>query len=112
TERPDVAASHLFEGHVIVMVDTSPSMIITPTTLFHHLQHAEEFRQAPTSGTFVRWVRFFGILVSIFLLPFWYLLSTNQELLPEALSFIGPNEIPEISHCFYRLLWQMLGLSC
>jgi stage V sporulation protein AF len=30
TERPDVAAAHLFEGHVLVMVDTSPSVIIAP----------------------------------------------------------------------------------
>lgn len=34
TERPDVASTHLFEGHVLVMVDTSPSMIIVPTTFF------------------------------------------------------------------------------
>jgi len=111
TERPDVAASHLFEGHVIVMVDTSPSMIITPTTLFHHLQHAEEFRQAPTSGTFVRWVRFFGILVSIFLLPFWYLLSTNQELLPEALSFIGPNENTGNIPLFLQIIMADVGIE-
>lgn len=32
TERPDVAAVHLLEGHVLVYVDTSPSVMITPTT--------------------------------------------------------------------------------
>ncbi|MGR5907422.1 spore germination protein [Bacillus paranthracis] len=37
--------NHLLEGHVLVLVDTSPSAMITPTTYFHHLQHAEEFRQ-------------------------------------------------------------------
>ena len=58
TERPDVAANHLLEGHVLVLVDTSPSAMITPTTYFHHLQHAEEFRQNPAVGTFLRWVRF------------------------------------------------------
>ncbi len=47
TERPDVAANHILEGHVIIVVDTSPSVIITPTTIFHHVQHAEEYRQAP-----------------------------------------------------------------
>lgn len=34
TERADVAAVHLLEGHVIILVDTSPSVIITPTTFF------------------------------------------------------------------------------
>ena len=46
-----VAASHILEGHVIIIVDTSPSVIITPTTLFHHVQHAEEYRQTPAVGT-------------------------------------------------------------
>ena len=52
TERPDVAANHILEGHVIIITDTSPSVIITPTTIFHHVQHAEEYRQAPAVGTF------------------------------------------------------------
>jgi stage V sporulation protein AF len=92
TERPDVAASHMLEGHVLIMVDTSPSVIITPTTFFHHVQHAEEYRQAPAVGTFVRWVRFIGILASLFLLPLWFLMVLEPSLLPEPLSFIGPNE--------------------
>ena len=44
TERADVAATHLLEGHVIIYVDTSPSVMITPATIFHHMQHAEEYR--------------------------------------------------------------------
>jgi stage V sporulation protein AF len=103
TERPDVAATHLLEGHVIIMVDTSPSVIIAPTTFFHHVQHAEEYRQSPAIGTFVRWVRFIGILVSIFLLPLWYLFVIEPSLLPEKLSYIGPNEkanIPPIVQLF------------
>ncbi|MGN8647119.1 spore germination protein [Gracilibacillus sp. HCP3S3_G5_1] len=92
TERPDVAATHLFEGHVLIMVDTSPSMIIMPTTYFHHVQHAEEYRESPAVGTFVRWVRFIGIVASLFLLPLWLLFVIEPELLPENLQFIGPNE--------------------
>ncbi|MBU5594271.1 spore germination protein [Amphibacillus sp. MSJ-3] len=111
TERPDVAASHLFEGHVVIMVDTSPSMIITPTTLFHHVQHAEEYRQAPSSGTFVRWIRFFGIFISIFLLPFWYLLAIEPDLLPEALSFIGPNEDTGNVPLFLQIILADVGVE-
>jgi stage V sporulation protein AF len=92
TERADVAAAHLLEGHVIIYVDTSPSVIIAPTTYFHHVQHAEEFREAPVMGTFVRWSRFLGILTSIFLLPLWLLFVLEPSLLPDKLSFIGPNE--------------------
>ena len=81
-----------FEGHVVIYVDTSPSVIIAPTTYFHHVQHAEEFREAPVMGTFVRWSRFLGILTSIFFFPLWLLFVLEPSLLPDKLSFIGPNE--------------------
>ncbi|MFC3038975.1 spore germination protein [Virgibacillus xinjiangensis] len=92
TERPDVAATHLLEGHVMIIVDTSPSAIILPTTFFHHLQHAEEYRQAPTIGTFIRWIRFLAVGLSMYLLPLWMLFVLQPELLPENLAFIGPND--------------------
>ncbi|SDQ53050.1 spore germination protein [Virgibacillus salinus] len=92
TERPDVAANHVLEGHVLLIVDTSPSVIILPTTFFHHVQHAEEFRQTPAIGTFIRWTRFLAIMASIFLLPFWLLFVMEPTLLPKELSFIGPQE--------------------
>ncbi len=97
TERPDVAAIHLLEGHALVMVDTSPSVIIAPTTLFHHMQHAEEYRQNPAVGAYIRWLRFFAILSSVFLVPLWFMLVINPQYLPEWLKFIGtqkPVKIP------------------
>ncbi|MBM7584411.1 stage V sporulation protein AF [Bacillus pakistanensis] len=103
TERADVAATHLLEGHVLIFVDTSPSVIITPTTYFHHLQHAEEYRQSPTVGTFVRWARFIGVIASLFLLPLWYLFVLDPSLLPEKIAFVGPNEetnVPVIIQIF------------
>ncbi|WP_459499629.1 spore germination protein [Bacillus sp. C1] len=96
TERPDVAANHLLEGHVLIIVDTSPSVMITPTTYFHHVQHAEEFRQNPAVGTFLRWVRFVGIIFSLFLLPFWLVFVFEPTLLPEKLAFIGPNKMTHL----------------
>ncbi|HZK44030.1 MAG TPA: spore germination protein [Syntrophomonadaceae bacterium] len=96
TERPDVAANHLFEGHILIIVDTSPSVMIAPVTYFHHLQHAEEYRQNPTVGVYVRWVRFFGVFASIFVTPLWLLFALSPELLPEALNFIGPEKVGKI----------------
>lgn len=92
TERPDVAAHHLLEGRVIVAVDTSPSVIILPTTLFDHMEHAEEYRQTPTVGTFIKWIRFMAVLTSVFLLPLWLLFVLEPSLLPSELSFIGLKE--------------------
>ena len=83
TERPDVAAQHLFEGHVLIMVDSSPAVMILPATLFHHLQHAEEYRQNILSGIYVRWIRFFAVLISVFLAPLYLLVSLQPEFLPK-----------------------------
>ena len=34
TERPDVACSYLLEGHIVVLVDNSPLVLILPCTVF------------------------------------------------------------------------------
>jgi len=103
TERPDTAATHLYEGHVLIIIDGSPSVMITPATYWHHMQHAEEFRQKPLVGAYLRFVRFIAVFASIFLLPLYYLFSVNQDLLPRALNFIGPADEGVIP-----LIWQFL----
>ena len=65
TERPDVAATQLFEGHVVILVDGSPSAMVAPTTFWHHLQHAEEYRQKPIIGAGLRLVRFVERVIEV-----------------------------------------------
>ncbi|MCW3491452.1 spore germination protein [Dethiobacter alkaliphilus] len=110
TERPDVAAMHLYEGHVIMMVDTSPAAIIAPATFFHHVQHAEEYRQSILSGVYVRWIRFLGIFISMFLAPLYLLVSLHPELLPEMLDFIGPEEVGNVP-LFIQFIIVHLGID-
>jgi stage V sporulation protein AF len=102
TERPDVAAVHLLEGHVLLYCDTSPSVMITPTTLFHHVQHAEEYRQKPIIGAYLRWVRFAAIFASVFLLPLWFMFASDPTMLPKEWRFIGPEDKSHLS-----LIWQV-----
>ncbi|WP_213166607.1 spore germination protein [Alkalicella caledoniensis] len=96
TERPDVAAIHLLEGHVVLICDTSPSVIIAPATLFHHLQHAEEYRQSPLVGTYIRWIRTVAIFFSLFVTPLWLALAYQPEILPEGLAFLGPEQVGNV----------------
>ncbi|MDF9840391.1 stage V sporulation protein AF [Paenibacillus sp. PastF-1] len=96
SERPDTVASHLLEGRVVIFVDTSPSVIVLPTTFFDLCQHAEENRQTPFMGTYLRWVRFIGVFASMFLLPLWMLLVIHPELKPPMLEFIGPQKMAKI----------------
>jgi len=92
TERPDVAAVHLLEGHVCLIVDTSPNIIILPTTFWHHVQHVEEFRQNMTAGSFLRLVRLGAVLLSLLLPPTWLAFALQPRLLPETLAFLGPRD--------------------
>lgn len=103
TERADVAAVHLLEGHILVIVDTSPSVMILPATFFHHLQHAEEFRQSPSVGLFQRWVRYLGVFLALIGVPLYLLVSIQPQLLPSGLKFLGPEKVGKIN-----LMWQFL----
>lgn len=81
TERPDTFCSHLYQGMFGILVDTSPSAMIGPISLFDHMQHAEEFRQSIISGSYLRIIRFIGIVLSFISIPVWYtLLEYNVSL--------------------------------
>ncbi|RDU37658.1 spore germination protein [Neobacillus piezotolerans] len=110
TERPDTTAVHLYEGHVCVLVDGSPSVLITPTTYWHHLQHAEEYRNKPLVGAYLRIVRFFAVWASLFLLPLWYLLVIDPSLVPKSMKYIGPNDPGKIP-LFLQFLIIEIGID-
>lgn len=77
TERPDVACSYLMEGHVLVLVDNSPLVLILPGSVFQFTQNPEDYYNSPSVGTYFRLVRFLCIPVSLFLMPLFLLLSTH-----------------------------------
>lgn len=110
TERPDTLAAHLYEGHVAIIVDGSPSVLITPTTFWHHMQHAEEYRNKPSVGAYLRFVRFIGVWASIFILPIWYLFAIDPSILPPALSFIGPKDHGEVP-LFLQFFFIEIGID-
>lgn len=103
TERPDTAAVHLLEGHVVLLVDTSPAAIILPATFFHHLQHAEEFHQDVTLGIYFRLVRYLALLLAWVGTPLWLALANSHDMLPKALEIIGPKEPGRVP-----LMWQFI----
>ncbi len=92
TERPDVCISHLLEGHVAIIVDNNPSVLITPITFFTFFQHYEDYNTHPVVGTYLRWVRFLYVFSSLLIVPFWLLIVMYPNNVPDFLSFIGPKE--------------------
>lgn len=79
TERPDLVSAQLLKGNIAIVVDTSSSVIIVPTTIFEHTKHIEEYRQVSIIGTFIRLIRYFAIFISIFLVPIWMLTLSNDD---------------------------------
>lgn len=110
TERPDVVAAHLMEGHIAIIVDTSPSVMIIPVTLFHFTQHAEDYYQNITVGTHLRWVRFLGMICAFLIPPLYLLIVHNKEYLPEFLQFLGPKESSVIP-IFLQFILLEFGLD-
>lgn len=107
TERPDVVAAHLLEGHVVIVTDTTPTAMILPATAWHYTQHAEEYFQNPVVGTYLRWVRFLAILVAFFITPLWLLLAEHPEIRPETLFFVGPKSLSRIPIFIQFLLLEL-----
>lgn len=107
SERPDSVASHLMDGSIVLFVDTSPSVMILPTTFFDLCQHAEENRQTAFMGTYLRWVRFAGIFASLFLLPLWLLMVMEPGLKPAALQILGPQESAKLPIILQFLLAEL-----
>ncbi len=92
TERPDTAAAQLLEGSVIVITDTSPQAMILPTSIFDYLEETDDFYFPPLTGTYLRLVRTFILLLSVVITPLWYLTLEYASILPEALSFLVPKD--------------------
>lgn len=106
TERPDTAAAHVLEGNIVILVDNSPSAMITPTTVFDVIDEADDYYFPPITGTYLRFSRFLIAFITYFLTPTFLLLMQNQEWIPEAFDFIRIQDEMNLP-----LLWQFLVLE-
>ena len=108
TERPDTAAAQLMEGSVLVICDTSPQVMILPTSIFDFMQETNDFYFPPLTGTYIRIVRHVVFWLTLVLTPTWYLLIMHPELLPNWLSFIIPTETGRIPIIAQLLLVEFM----
>ena len=92
TERPDTAAAQVIEGSVLVFCDTSPEVMILPTSIFDFTEEADDYSFPPLTGSYLRIVRMIILLLSVVVTPLWYLTIENSDSLPQALRFLIPDE--------------------
>ncbi len=92
TERPDTAASEVLEGRILLICDTTPQVMILPTSIFDFLQQTDDFYFPPLTGSYLRIVRTIMLVLSVVISPLWYLAVKNAAALPPSLSFLVPDE--------------------
>ena len=83
TERPDKVAASLLEGRIALIVDGSPNVLLLPLLFVQLLQSPEDYYTRMMPGTFMRWIRYMGLLIAI-LFPSLYVAITSYhpEMLP------------------------------
>ncbi|EKQ53836.1 MULTISPECIES: spore germination protein [unclassified Clostridium] len=92
TERPDVAAAHIVEGKIIVIVDNSPNVIILPTGIFDFSQDVNDYYFPLFTGNYLRIVRNLVMLATIFLTPVYLLIVNGNIFIPSYFDFIKPQD--------------------
>ena len=108
TERPDSAAAMLIEGSIVIISDNTPEVLILPTASFDFLQEADDFYLPPFTATYFRIVRLFILILTLYLLPLWYMLIRNPHLIPPGLDFIKVEDTPAIPVIFQIFIVELI----
>ncbi len=107
TERPDAAAAELLEGRVLVLCDTSPQVMVLPTSIFDFMQETDDYYFPPLTGCYLRLVRHFVFFISLIFTPLWYYFVSHPEALPAAFSFLVPESEAAVPLFFQLLLVEI-----
>lgn len=101
TERPDVACSYLEEGHIVILVDNSPLVLILPCTIFQFTQCAEDYHKPPVVGTYFRLLRFLCIPINTLLMPVFLLLTTQYPAISRKLQLLPTEDLSKTELVVY-----------
>jgi spore germination protein KA len=110
TERPEIAASKLLEGRVLIVVDGTPLVSSVPAIFLEFMLASDDFYLKFFVGTFNRWIRYISFIISLTLPAVYVAITTfHQELIPTALltTFIKARSgvpYPALFECFMMLL--------
>ena len=76
---------------ILVLCDTSPQVMILPTSIFHYLEQTDDYYFPPLTGSYLRIVRTLILLASVVITPLWYLYLEYAAVLPPKLLFLVPD---------------------
>ena len=106
TERPDTAAACLLEGKIVILVDTSPSALILPTSIFDIIEEANDYYFPTLTNVYLKIARTLITIGTVFLTPLFLLFMQNLEWLPRAFQFVALKDTVNIP-----LIYQLLILE-
>lgn len=106
TERPDTAAACLMEGKIVILVDTSPSALILPTSIFDMIEEANDYYFPTLTNVYLKISRALITIATVFLTPLFLLFMQNIEWLPEVFQFVALKDTVNIP-----LIYQLLILE-
>ncbi|WP_099467531.1 spore germination protein [Konateibacter massiliensis] len=107
SERPDTAAACILEGNIVILVDNSPSAMITPSSVFDIIEEADDYYFPPVTGSYLRLTKFLVNFVSLALTPVWLLLMQNSVLVPDWLHFIMIQETVNVPLIFQFFILEI-----
>lgn len=108
TERPDIACSYLSEGHILIIVDNSPAVLILPCTIFQFTQSPDDYYKSPLVGTYFRLVRFLCIPISLLLMPLFLLITAYYPALSDQWQLLSTEALTPARMVFYVLAVEFL----
>lgn len=83
TERPDRAASFVLEGHIVLVMENSPSALVAPTTFWSFFHTVEDQYLRMPYGNFLRIIRLIAIFIALLVPALYIALTTfHSEMLP------------------------------
>lgn len=107
TERPDTAAAQILEGDIVILVDNSPSAMITPTSVFDVIEEADDYYFPPITGTYLRMSRILISFLTYFLTPTFLLLMKYPQWIPSNFAFIMVRETINVPLVFQFLILEL-----
>lgn len=86
TERPDLASTALLNGKIVILVENSPFVLITPSLLVDFIHNPEDNYQKTSNVNLTRLLRLFSFFLTVITPGLYIALTTyNPEIIPDKL---------------------------
>lgn len=110
-EKPDIVAAKLLKGKVAILCDGTPFVLTVPMVFMENFQAAEDYYARPYYTNFIRFIRIFSYIITLFLPALYVALTTHHpEMIPDKLliTLLRAREGVPFSAAFEMILMLIL----